>query len=253
MKIISLAPSNTEILFALGAGDQVIARTAYCDYPEEAKKIPKIGDWINPNIDEIRRMEPDLIITSTIVQEKLAQELKKKKMPVIHIAPKNLSEVLKSIETIGKLVSKEEEAYKIVNQMLIAFAAIREQTFDLKRWPRLYIEEWHKPPMVSGNWVPDLAEIAGADYALAKAGQYSKKISIEKMKKYDPEIIVLSICGLGERVNPDLVKKRKGWEQLSAVRENKIYVIDDSLLNRPGPRLVSGCRKLQELILKDLK
>ncbi len=251
MKILSLAPSNTEILFALGAGDQIIARTAYCDYPEEAKKIPKVGDWINPNLDEIKRLEPDIILTSTIVQEKLFQKMKKKKMPAVHLAPRNLAEVLKTIETLGKLVSKEKEAEKIVNHMLSTFALIRDQSFDLVKKPKLYVEEWHKPPMISGNWVPDLAQIAGADYELIKAGEYSRKISLSQIKKYNPEIIVLSICGLGERVNIDLIKKRKGWENLFAVKNGQIYVIDDSLLNRPAPRLVSGCRKLHELIIKN--
>ena len=110
MRIVSLAPSNTEILFAIGAGDQIIARTAYCDYPPVAKAIPKIGDWVNPDIDVIKKLEPDLILTSTIVQEKLAERMKKLKLPVYHLDPKKLSDVIASIERIGELVDKTMEA-----------------------------------------------------------------------------------------------------------------------------------------------
>ncbi|MBI5046726.1 cobalamin-binding protein [Candidatus Micrarchaeota archaeon] len=249
MKILSLAPSNTEILFALGAGDQIIGRTAYCDYPQEALQIPKIGDWTNPPISKIKELQPDLILTSTIVQEKLAQKLKKAKLPVAHIAPKNLVAVIGSIEKIGALVGKTEEAKKIAEHMLLRFAEIREKGETLKTHPKVYVEEWHKPPFVSGNWVPELAEIAGTEYYSGiAAGEYSKEVTLEQIKKFDPEIIIISICGLGAKTSKKLIEQRDGWNQLSAVKNDRIFVFDDSFLNRPGPRLVKGCSMIQELI-----
>lgn len=252
MRIISLAPSNTEILFALGLGSEIIARTAYCDYPEQTKEIPKIGDWIKPDIKKIKKLNADLILTSTVVQEKLAAKLKKQKLPIAHLAPRKLNEVLQSIEKIGELVNKKEEAKKIVNGMLLKFADIRKNADEFSYHPRIYVEEWHKPPFVSGNWVPELAEIAGGKYGLVKAGEYSRKIELKEIQEFDPEIIILSICGV-KSISKEMIKKRKGWQSLSAIKNNQIHVFDDSFLNRPGSRLVHGCRMITEIIEKYLK
>jgi len=121
----------------------------------------------------------------------------------------------------------------------------------LNKNPRVYIEEWHKPPTVSGNWVPSLVKIAGGDYSLIKAGVHSKEVTKEQIQKYDPEIIVISICGMADKVPKEWITKREGWENLSAIKNKKVYVFDDSWLNRPGPRLTIGLENLAEVIHMD--
>ncbi|HSB47017.1 MAG TPA: cobalamin-binding protein [Candidatus Bilamarchaeum sp.] len=249
MRIVSLAPSNTEILFAIGAGGDVVGRTAYCDFPREALGIPKIGDYVNPEPSLIKSLNPDLVLTSTIVQEKLAARLMEAGLPVTHFDPRTLNGVFESVMQIGELVGRRGGAEGVIRGMEDGFHSLMDCPAGKK--PRLYIEEWHEPPFVSGNWVPKIAAIAGADYPLALEGQLSREIPLEEIKEFDPEIIVLSICGV--RAGPDLVQKRRGWEGISAVRAGRVYAMDDSLLNRPGPRLVEGARQLKKLISSSLQ
>ncbi|MEW6035074.1 MAG: cobalamin-binding protein [Candidatus Micrarchaeota archaeon] len=246
MRIVSLAPSNTEILFALGAGSDIVGRTAFCDYPPEALSVRKVGDWVEPDIERIRALEPDVILTSTVVQEKLAAKLRKEGLPVEHLSPTNLEGVFRSIYKLGQITGRLGEADALVQGMLLSFSELEAGAAAVSRPPRLYIEEWHAPPFVSGNWVPELAEIAGADYSLSEAGRLSREVSEEEVRRYDPELIILSICGV--RLGPEVVLSREGWKGVSAIRAREVHVMDDSLLNRPGPRLVEGCRQLCSLV-----
>lgn len=251
-RIISLAPSNTEILYALGAADKIAACTRYCDFPEEAKKKPRIGGWLDINDGLVKSYNPDLILTSTFVQNKITSRFKKSKMNIAAMMPTTLKGVFDSINKIGKLVQKEKEANELVTAMKNKFNEIRKNIFLPKGkyflYSRVYIEEWHKPPTVSGNWVPDLVKIAGGSYGLIKSGMHSKEVTAQQIQKYNPEIIIISICGIAEKAQKEWVTRRKGWEDLSAVKNGNVFVFDDSLLNRPGPRLVIGAEKLAEAI-----
>ncbi len=254
-RIVSLAPSNTEIIYALGAQDRLVACTRYCDFPQEANKKPKIGGWLDINDELVKSYEPDLILTSTFVQNKITDRYKKSKMNIVAVMPTTLKGVFDSFIKIGRLVYKEKESLKLVNSMKNGIKKISmklEKKFSAKGkfflYPRVYIEEWHKPPTVSGNWVPTLVKMAGGRYDLIKAGVHSRELTTEQIQKYDPEIIVISICGMADKVPKEWITKRKGWEKLSAVKNNNVYVFDDSWLNRPGPRLVVGVEKLAEVI-----
>ena len=246
-RIISLAPSNTEIIYALGAEDKLVAVTRYCDFPKEAQKKPRIGGWLDINDDLVKSFNPDLILTSTFVQNKITSRYKKSKMNVVALMPTTLNGVFDSIEKIGKLVGKEKEANKLIESMKTDMKKISANLKFFSK-PRVYVEEWHKPPTISGNWVPNLVKMAGGEYSLIKAGAHSKEVSSQEIQKYNPEIIVVSICGMSDKVPIEWIAKRKGWEDLSAVIKKKIFVFDDSLLNRPGPRLTIGLKKLAEVI-----
>lgn len=249
-RIVSLAPSNTEILYALGAEDRLAACTRYCDFPESAKEKPRIGGWLDINDELVKSYNPDLILTSTFVQNKITSRYKKSKMNIVALMPATLKGVFDSIIKIGKLVEKEKEANDLVDSMKNRFNDIKNKVknHNKKINPRIYIEEWHKPPTVSGNWVPDLVKIAGGNYQLIKSGIHSKEVTTGQIQEYDPEIIIISICGMADKAPKEWVTKRDGWEKLSAVRNNKVFVLDDSLLNRPGPRLAIGAEKLAEII-----
>lgn len=265
-RIISLAPSNTEILYALSADDFLMACTRYCDFPEGAKRKPRIGGWLDINDELVNKFEPDLLLTSTFVQNKITEKYKKSKMNVIALMPTTLKGVLDSIEKIGNIVNKKKESLQLTASMKDKFSKIQDKIKHSKCKPRVYVEEWHKPPTVSGNWVPSLVKMAGGKYELIKAGTHSKEVTTEQIQKYDPEIIIISICGMADKVPKEWVTKRKGWENLSAVKptriedsrgtknakrflvNSKVYVFDDSWLNRPGPRLTVGLEKLAKAI-----
>ena len=246
-KIISLAPSNTEIIYGLKADDSLVAVTRYCDFPDEAKKKPRIGGWLDINDELVKGYKPDLLLTSTFVQNKITNKYRKSKMNIIALMPTTLKGVFDSIIKIGKLVGKEKKALELVNSMKKKFNEIQNKIKNSNK-PMVYVEEWHKPPTVSGNWVPTLVKMAGGDYSLIKAGVHSKEVTTEQIQKYDPEVIVISICGMADKVPKEWVTKRQGWGNLSAVKNNKVYIFDDSWLNRPGPRLIVGLENLAKVI-----
>ena len=247
-RVISLAPSNTEILYELKADGRLVAVTRYCDFPDEAKKKPRIGGWLDINDELVKSYEPDLILTSTFVQNKITERYKKNNMNIVTVMPTTLKGVFGSIEKIGKLTNKDREAIQLIDSMQNKINEIQNKTRTSKNKPRVYVEEWHKPPTVSGNWVPNLVKIAGGDFSLIRAGVHSRQVATEQIIKYDPEIIIISICGMADKAPREWITKRVGWQNLSAVKNNKVYVFDDSWLNRPGPRLVIGLEKLAKVI-----
>jgi len=246
-KIISLAPSNTEILYALGLGKNILATTRFCDYPADAKKKIRVGGWIDVDLPHVKKLKADLVLTSTFVQDKVVQEAKKYNINIVHVDPKNLEKVYESIAVIGELTYRQKEAQWLVEKMKKAFAELQKKVIP-GREPRVYVEEWHQPPHVSGNWVPELVRMAGGEYKLSASGEVSKPITVKEVEKYDPEIIILSLCGFGSRAKAEMVLNRPGWENIEAVKKKRVYVIDDSLLNRPGPRLVEGLKFLVKRI-----
>jgi len=234
MRIVSLAPSATELLYALGCGDDIVGVTWYCDYPIEAKTKPRVGRWIDIDFDKVEKLKPDVIFTSTFVQQKVVEECEKRGLHVVHTDPKTLDDVYESIKIIARAVGRESEGKKIVEDMKKEFSAIRAKA----KLP-LYVEEWHKPPMASGNWVSELIEIAGG-MSILKRGEVSREVSFEEIILFNPRAIVLSWCGFGMTADPNAIKRR--WNLAAPV-----FVINDSLLNRPGPRLVDGCKKLNAI------
>lgn len=248
MKIVSLAPSNTEILFALGLGDSICGVTVYCDYPKEAKNKPIVGSWINPNIAEIKTIKPDLVLTSTIVQEKVATALAEASLPVLHVNPKTLEGIYQSIVAIGRATNKDRSAQKLVQEM--QRKAQKHRVVAKGKRPKVYIEEWHRPPYASGNWVPELVNAAGGRYDLVKPGQLSREVTTDEILTYNPDIIILSICGFGDILGPDLVKKRQDWTPINAIKNQTVFTIDDTILNRPGPRIVNAIPYLRTLFYR---
>ncbi len=247
MRIVSLAPSNSEILYALGAGNQIVAVTSFCNYPKSVQGKPKIGGWTTASVKKVKEFHPDLVITSTFLQDKIVKKLKTSGLKVLHVDPKTLDDVFKSILTIGKAINKESAGKKLVAKLYQYVNTIKQKLKFIKNKPRVYIEEWHMPPMISGNWVPKIVELAAGKY-LIKEGEISRKIAQDEITNFDPQLIILSLCGYGKRPSPNLIYGRPGWQNISAVRDKKVFVFDDDLLNRPGPRLVDGLKQLIKVL-----
>ena len=147
MRLVSLSPSVTEIIFALGAGNDIVANTAYCDFPETSNKIPKVGSWIYINDEAVKKFQPDLVITSTVVQQNA--EKRYQDFNYLHLDPRSLADIYESIILLGKTINKEAEAKELVSQLKTEADQIRKRA--TKTTPRVYIEEWFKPPMASGT------------------------------------------------------------------------------------------------------
>ena len=243
MRIVSLAPSNTEILYALGAQDNLVAVTRFCDYPADAKDKPRVSGWTDVDVPKIAALKPDLVLTSSIVQAKIAHDLRAAGLQVIHLDPKSLEDVLESFLKIGHAVNRGEAARKLIIETEEALAKIvRGVTLGKK----VYVEEWHQPPTASANWVPDLLQLIGCQ-SMVSSGAPSKPVLTEDVQTFNPDAIVLSWCGFGTKADEVSVTQRAGWQQLAAVQKGNIFILDDSLLNRPGPRLVEGLKLLIEV------
>jgi iron complex transport system substrate-binding protein len=240
MKIVSLAPSNTEIVYRLGAEDFIVATTILCDYPEEAIEKPSVGGWTNPDLEKIEEIEPDLVLASDDLQDQIVENLEEKNIEVVQVKPHSLQEVFESIERLGKVVGKEREASKLVENMKKEIEKV-----DLEG-ARIYCEEWMDPPMVSGNWIPDLIQEAGGKYFIDRGR--SREFKTEKMREFDPEYIFLNVCGAGENIDSSKILERDGWQEVRAVRERNVYILDDALLNRPGPRIVKGLKEIERRV-----
>ncbi|MFB6208669.1 MAG: cobalamin-binding protein [Candidatus Nanohaloarchaea archaeon] len=241
MRIVSLAPSNTEILYSIGAANRIVATTSLCDHPTEARQKPSVGGWTNPEIDRIQKFEPDLIMASDDLQDRAVEKLEDTGFDVFQVKPHSLEEVFKSIVSIGERIGMESEAEAVVSEMQAEL-----EGFELKDSPRIYCEEWMDPPMVSGNWIPDLVRYIGGEYFID--GGRSREFDLQELKGFDPEYIFLNVCGAGDNLSPEEVLKRDDWSEITAVQEENVHVIDDALLNRPGPRLVEGAKTVSSYI-----
>jgi iron complex transport system substrate-binding protein len=249
MRIASLAPSITEILYELGAENDIVCSTIFCDYPEAAKSLPKVGSFLNLDIQKLKAFAPDLVLTSSLLQGPLTAELRAQGFQVININPTRLIEVVESYNQIGQLAERVARAEDIALDLYKKIMAYRIHPLSAPAF-RVYCEEWQDPPMVAGNWVPDLVELAGGQAGLVASGERGRQFSLEELVSFDPQIIILHVCGLGEKVNPAAVMSRPGWERLSAVQNQRIYVLDDCLMNRPTGRLFMGLKKLREILIE---
>ncbi|OGI19020.1 MAG: hypothetical protein A3B68_07390 [Candidatus Melainabacteria bacterium RIFCSPHIGHO2_02_FULL_34_12] len=248
LKIVSCSPAHSEIICLLGRADLLIGKTTYCDYPkDELKAKPIVGSWIKLNYELIEKLKPDLIITNNIVQQKIAYGLKDLGFNVYHSDPITLNQIYEDILEIGKIVNAKAEASNLVEKIKSELNQLHTKSKTKSYKPKVYIEEWHDPPTISGNWIPELVEIAGGDYKLIEAGTRSKPIGIDRLFEYNPEKIIISWCGFGEKVDIIQVLNRSGWDLLSAIKNKDISILDDSLLNRPGPRIVIGANKLHDI------
>ncbi len=254
MRIASLSPAVTEILFALQQQKNIVCTDKFSDFPEAASALPKLPEHQRIDPEALKTFTPDIVFTSTLVQARLAEELKKQGFTVIHQDPRSIGDLYETIRAIGMLLDCSPRAHALIETLQQGFNDTKRKSGLLPRKPRIYVEEWHNPPMVSGNWVPEIVRLAGGIPFGAESGKRvagsdgrnppSREVSLDEVRAFDPDLIVLSICGAGSVANKELLTKRAGWAELRAVKENHLFVIDDSLLNRPGPRLVEGARRL---------
>lgn len=260
MRIASLSPAATEILFSLGIGGQIVCTDQFSNFPEEAKSIPHLRDHQKIDAKALREFQPEVVLTGTVVQQKLATELKAANFGVVHQDPRTVSQIYESICQLGALFSAEAATQHLVLQMQQGFNGVKKKAALLPSKPRVYVEEWHLPPMASGNWVPEVVRIAGGlpfpishgSTALTTGGELSREVTLEEVKKFDPDLIVISWCGAGLLADKKLLLEREGWADLRAVQEGRVQVIDDSLLNRPGPRLVEGAQRIYGWLFEQL-
>jgi iron complex transport system substrate-binding protein len=239
--IVSLAPSNTEILFAIGAGDQVVGRDQFSDYPEATKKVTDIGSATSDklNTEQIVSLKPDLVLAAEINTPEQVKQLEDLGITVYYLKnPHTLEEMYGNLEIIAKLTGHEAETTALIASLKKRVASVfyeLDSTDPAK-------------PYTAGKdtFITLLIERAGGHNIAAELDSYPQ-MSLEQIVAADPNFIILGDATWGG-VTPEMVASRPGWENLSAVQNDKVVPFDDNLVSRPGPRLVDGLEQLAKLL-----
>ena len=252
-RIVSLAPSNTEILFAIGAGEQVVGRDDFSDFPTDVMEIKSVGG--NPyNMEEIVGLKPDLVLLAEINTPELAEQLKGLGIATYYVKnPTDFVGLYQNIETLGKFTGHTAEAKALTKSLAERVDAVNARLASVKARPIVYYEldasDPAKPWTVGpGTFIHMLIEQAKAQNFTAVSGvsESYPQISIEQVVMVDPDFIVLGDAAWG--VTVESVGQRPGWQELSAVTQGNVVPFDDNLVSRPGPRLVDALEQLAELL-----
>jgi iron complex transport system substrate-binding protein len=280
MRIVSLVPNGTEILFALGAGELVVGVSHECDYPEAARTRPILtGSALTPGmtaaevdaavsaqvgsgaslytLDEARiaELEPDLIVTQelcpvcAVSTEQVDGAIRPlPRCPeVVSLDPKSLADVFADVCRVGEITGRLDRAEVLLENLQVRLDVVRH-TVSGKPRPRVLALEWLDPPFAGGHWVPEMIALAGGEDAIAQPGDHSARLTWERIAAADPDVVVVMPCGFdeaGARGQIETIAGRPEWQSLRAVREGRVHPVDaNGCFSRPGPRLVDGIERL---------
>jgi iron complex transport system substrate-binding protein len=287
LRIVSLLPAATEILYAVGAGNFVVGVTHECDFPAEAAKKPAL---IRPRVDpsalpaevdrQVRelvgrreniyaldtelllRLQPDLIVTQDLCDvcavsaDDLAAALSRfpagARPQVISFTPRNLDEVWKGVREIAEAAGCESEGRALAEWLALEVAAVRQAVAEATARPKVLCLEWFDPPFVAGHWVPEMVRLAGGIDVLGHEGAPSFRMEWQDAMAARPEVVILMSCGYGLERNTNVWRATKlpaGWDEIPAVKDDRVYAVDaNAYFSRPGPRLSEGVALLATLL-----
>ena len=247
-RIVSLSPSTTEILFALGAGDRVVGATNYCDYPEEAKKVEKIGDYDEPNMELIRKVQPDVVLAGH-VKEETAEALEKMGIPVFFFSSRRRHTRYHSIKLVGQVTGTAAEAEAIVNGMKSKIAEIQTKYKD-KEKPRVFYLVWKDPLFTAGSktFINDVIKAAGGINVAEKVEGWAN-YSAEEMIKDNPDMLIAALHSTDEGMTKEDLSGDRLFSLLECVKQGKVHIMpDDNIISRPGPRIVQAIEDMSKVL-----
>ena len=247
LRLISLSPALTEILFELGSGDRLVGVTTYCVYPPEAQKKEKIGDFVNPNFEKILGLKPDLVFAERWSSSKIVSRLREAHLQVLEInSPRSLADIYQSILETGKAIQKETAARQIVTNMQERVEVIKSKAAQMKWHPDIYIEI--DPPSWTvgrASYTSEAVELCGGRNIFNDVDRPSLQVSRETIIERNPDVI------LSFETPPSEYRGRAGWDRMKAVQRGR--VIDNvgrNLLSHGNHRLVLGMEQLQARLLE---
>ena len=249
-RIACLQPNATVILDAIGELDRVVACTRYC-----VDVVPKVADgsravladsW-TADAGQIAAVQPDLVIAAVPFQEKAIAEILKAGARFLALAPRTLSDIYTDIATIAGTVGAVDRGTDLIHEMQQHIEDVSARVTGKSR-PKVFCEEWGKPIIASQRWVAELVDAAGGEFIGVPAAQYSA----DEIRTIDPDVIVASWCGAGDRVPLEKIVAVRGWEQTTAALSGRIFCIRDEFLNTPAPTLLRGLDALSFAIHPEL-
>jgi iron complex transport system substrate-binding protein len=248
-RIVCLQPSATAILHHLGELGRVVACTRFCVdvCPEAADGRLIVADSWSADAGEILEARPDLVIAAVPYQEKAVSAILKAGSRFLGLAPRTLKDIYGDIAAIAGIVGALPRGEEIISGMEREIAAVRSKVKTFSR-PRVFCEEWGKPLIASQPWVAELVEAAGGEFI----GDPGKQIDAENIAQLDPDILIACWCGAGDRVPLEKIVSQRGWNEMRAVQNRRVYSIRDELLNTPAPTLLNGLHCLAAAIHPEL-
>lgn len=246
-RIVSLAPSITEILFAIGLGEQVVGVTQFCDYPPEAKAKPKVG-YVHPNLEAIVALQPDLVLAPReFLRADNLSKLEQLKIPTYILDAQTIDSILSHIQTLGRILGASAAADELAHRMRRRVEAVKVRTSSLPRPRVLYV--LNSEPLITvgpGSFIHQVIELAGGSNVAARARVAYPRLSMEEVLKEDPELILFP-TGRAEGIAGDEELRWQRWATLSAVNLKRLYRVPNDVLNRPGPRIIRGLESLARI------
>jgi len=241
-RIVSLAPGNTEILFALGLGERVVGVTSYDNFPAEVADIAKVGDFAGPNVEAVAAADPDIVLVTTGVQADVVTKLEELGATVVAIDPSTLEALYADIDKIAAMANVSEKGDALVSNMQRQIASIQKSVAG-KEPVTAFVEIGQNPlyTVGSGTLIDELVTLAGGKNVVTEAGYVP--YSVEQLVKSDPAVYLATKSSATDLAS---VEKRAGYAGLSAVKGGRVVILDDDLVSRPGPRIVEGLKQLAE-------
>ncbi|ODS41829.1 MAG: hypothetical protein MSIBF_00215 [Candidatus Altiarchaeales archaeon IMC4] len=249
-RIISTAPSNTEILFALGLGDRIVGVTEYCNWPPEALEKEKIGGFSTVSVEKTVALNPDVVFASDKTGADNIEKLENFGIPVVVLRPKVLEDVLENIELAGKITGTKDKAKGITDSMQNRIDAVKAGAEKSKNKPRVFFAVSGEPLMAAGpeTLINNLIEASGGANVFADAQTRYPVISLESVLDRDPEIIITNTRDKHTAIDFDEVAGKGEWQGINAVKNSRMYVIDADIVSRPGPRIVDALEQFAQWI-----
>ncbi len=248
-RIVSLAPSATSILVALGARRELVGVTKWCANVAEVGGLPRMGDCWSLDPERVVELRPTLVIGSVPYKQETLARLLEHPLTFLAMNPRTLADIESDIELLGRIVGRESAAGKLVAKMRKAFAQAKAESRDTesagaqstrRRRLRVYCEAWPHPRISSPPWVAELVRLAGGQMAVPPG----TRITDAEVARARPDVIVIAWAATGARPRAATLLANPAWQDVPAVRHRRVYVVRDELLNTPGPPLIEGVREL---------
>ncbi len=247
-RIVSLAPSVTSILVALGARRNLIGVSKWCSDVADVRGLPGLGDCWQLEVNAVKRLRPTIVIGSVPYKAEVVAKLLELPATFIATNPRSLADIERDIRLLGRLANRGTAAQSLIRKMRQAFSQVAKQARRARTKPRVYCEAWPHPRITSPPWVRELVEIAGGRMVPA-AGQ---RVTDQAVARAKPDVIVLAWAATGDRAKPATALKNPAWQIVPAIRNGRGVVVRDEWLNTPGPPLMQGATALLRAIHPEL-
>ncbi len=251
-RVVCTTTESVDILYRLGLGDKIVGVSGFTTEPPAARQKQKIGTYTAVNLEKISALHPDLVVAFSDVQASITRDLVQAGFTVFTMNQRSVRGILEAILMLGSLVGAADAARQLVGEMQRAMETIQQGAARLRHRPRIYFEEWHDPLISGIGWVGELIEIAGGEdiFPDVKGSRAKERVvSAEEVVRRNPDMIIASWCG--KKVDRQSIFHRPNWDEIGAIKNQRVYEIKSAHILEPGPAVLKGLEQMHALLLKE--